>query len=110
MIGLRRGMTNQEILEKAIQKAIAGGWDWSKIWTGQDYILEYLIESPQTYIFNHDFAKSLWGKQETKPGIGKDYSGATGGYGQRITNHGWQYHLQQMVVADDPIKYLGENI
>jgi len=22
----------------------------------------------------------------------------------------WQYHLQQMVIAPDPIKYLGENI
>jgi hypothetical protein len=22
----------------------------------------------------------------------------------------WQYHLQQMVVADDPIAYLGEHI
>lgn len=25
-------------------------------------------------------------------------------------NIGWGYHLQQMVIAEDPIKYLGENI
>lgn len=29
---------------------------------------------------------------------------------QAFAQRGWQYHLQQMVIADDPIKYLGENI
>lgn len=36
-----------------------------------------------------------------------------GGYirkSYKRTNKGWQYHLQQMVIADDPIKYLGEHL
>ena len=27
-----------------------------------------------------------------------------------ILNRGWKHHLQQMVIADDPIAYLGENL
>lgn len=26
------------------------------------------------------------------------------------SHQGWQWHLQQMVIADDPIKYLGDTI
>jgi hypothetical protein len=101
-------MTNQEILEKAIQKAIAGGW---KPWWGDDrlevdetpYIKTYndIYDEPgfmefahEQVIFNHDFAKALWGEVPEK----------------RVYPYGWKQHLQRMVIADDPIKYLGEHI
>lgn len=111
-------MTNKQILQKAIQKAIDGGWtgchithstlekwvvtDTPKLciyWTtgGNAYF------HPYEFIFNHDFAKALWGDEGfTTTGLkcGK-YDGV-----QRF----WQYHLQQMVISEDPIKYLGENL
>jgi hypothetical protein len=33
-----------------------------------------------------------------------------GAYNDSPKEENWQHHLQQMVIADDPIKYLGENI
>lgn len=130
---------NIKVLEKAIQKAIDGGWKGTKFmplgggWLGDspkweikqpfsDVMVIYTtggvnnIEihiNTEHVIFNHDFAKALWGDREcnctpTKLNMSllheKDCPA-----GQRY-EAGWQYHLQQMVIADDPIKYLGENI
>lgn len=102
-------MTNKEILEKAIKLAIDGGWKGSDVlppavnegrqipdWTGIHYL-----------IFNHDFAKALWGEEV------KRWTGEPGHTGvSRITwsMPEWQIHLQQMVISDDPIKYLGDNM
>lgn len=91
-------MSNQQILEKAIQKALDGGWDITKVWDDPTYYeveddgiydsRDYYVKerlSAQEIIFNHQFAISLWGKKPLN-------------------------HLKQMVIAEDPIKYLGENI
>jgi hypothetical protein len=110
-------MTHQEILEKAIQKAIDGGWDaygWERFQPIQMYGVFAGFVNPDDntagslrtndIIFNHDFAKALWGE---------DYSGFSGHTkpGEKIEDlETWQYHLQQMVVADDPIAYLGEHL
>jgi hypothetical protein len=119
-------MTNQEILEKAIQKAISNGYPENKFKVGQDrgateeYIIyfgeagNYRYRSSYRLIFSHDFAKALWGEQETSSSTPEEhrgqYTGASGDYGAWVTKDGWQHHLQQMVIADNPIKYLGENI
>lgn len=102
-------MTDKEILEKAIQKAIDNGWDNSPIdsmeWSDNDGAWRYDAIGGEswhyqtdinTIIFSHDFAKALWG-ESTQQAYGPDFDG-------------WQYHLQQMVIDDDPIKHLGENI
>lgn len=96
-------MTNQQILEKAIQKAIDGGWKFyaevvankaSVIAQGEFYQYQY----PHTWIiFNHDFAKALWGEKTTEEW-------------DAWMIPDWQYHLMQMVIATDPIKYLGEHL
>jgi len=118
----------QKILEKAIEKAIDGGWkfkkymfdysypNFKKTWTG-DIILathEKGRAESVNYIeilFNHDFAKALWGepKASVSIAIGGSYVIPTEKPIQ-AGNFGWQYHLQQMVIADDPIKYLGANL
>lgn len=104
-------MTTAEILTKAIEKAIAGGWHkngYDTVVVGnrlniffhneckehrlEDFSKDY---SPADIIFNHDFAKALWPGQITGPGF----------FGPL-----WYFHLQQMVIADDPIEYLGDNI
>lgn len=118
-------MTNQEILTKAITLAIAGGWKqvllkpkmrhWNEngeLYYTNDWCVENdvddtpAIEFVNDIIFNHFFAKSLWGERyesfkvylnPKKPEV-------------YLIQKSWQGHLQQMVIANDPIKYLGENI
>lgn len=132
-------MTDQEILEKAIQKAIDGGWlpGWQDRrpivkWGAQyakDYeegegvmISGYHAKSNASMwffpikelIFNHDFAKALWG--EGKEVVLPELAGGTfihslgDNYSQPNPTCAWQYHLQQLVVAENPIRYLGGNL
>lgn len=131
-------MTNKEILEKAIQRAIDGGWYvkggkvtemhlipnggrgiWSQIYTWQretDSSLgtgTHIVGGLYDFIFNHDFAKALWGELTFNMEcrvchfIHELYDEHQ--FGLEI-DQPWKFHLQQMVIADDPIKYLGENI
>lgn len=97
------------IVAEAIEKAIAGGWDnkynfiESRGWSANE-LAQWLIETDHIYyvIFNHDFAKALW------PGVGKGI--VIKEKGNIIDANHWQYHLQQMVIAVDPIKYLSEHL
>ncbi len=130
-------MTNQQILETAIQKAIDNGWRGGKElnfggdWMGAPPKLEvtapFSPDSPrimcttggvdnrvQYYpptvaIFNHDFAKALWKDVDFDPTDTDLWEGD--GYTSALF-HGeaWQFHIQNMVIADDPIEYLGENL
>lgn len=115
-------MNDKKILEKAIKKAIENGWlDYGSL-EGIEFVsttantitlggwVEF-VEEGQTdearterdfnyreLIFSHDFAKALWGEQPTR----------IPAYSDAMEN--WQYHLQKMVIASEPIKYLGDNI
>lgn len=129
--------TNQEILEKAIQKAIDGGFSFSQIWStlepwwkyeilGGDEDIAFYSDtiSPNpwrmnfsTLIFNHDFAKALWGEEKLSGALNdgtefkdimKNRVGLAGGC--RLHMDAWEWHLMNMVIAKDPIKYLGEHI
>ena len=121
-------MVNAEILTKAIQKAIDGGWEQGKNLhvddTGSPFRMypESSLGSTHIYghdtsikeiIFNHDFAKALWGDWNIVE-TGRIYNadGSLDGAGTVTSFSGkiWQYHLQQMVIAEDPIKYLGEHL
>lgn len=98
-------MNNQEILEKAIQKAIDGGFNPTyEIYVSKQANLELPENKVFELIFNHDFAKALWGERD------EDRITIIGETDWRKWPLPWQYHLQQMVTAEDPIKYLGENI
>jgi hypothetical protein len=123
-------MTNEEILETAVQKAVDGGWKpgwrdrrpvtkWGAHY-GDDFdvgdgvqIIGHHARSSASFwffpikelLFDHRFAKSLWGEESSCPG---GYH-VTGGYCLDY-GHGWQYHLQMMVISDDPLKYLGEHM
>lgn len=128
-------MSNQEILEKAISKAIEGGWkaEFKKIGRDNDGYMQFGLTFPnggfknwfegsdsnhENIIFSHDFAKALWpdvlvlpdGEEidisKLRPGEIIEYKGKNIPYRRKA----WQYHLQQMVIAPDPIQYLGENI
>lgn len=103
-------MTDKEIAEKAIQKAVDGGYndhsvlykinnyDWQdhyrKGWFDwEDHVLV------TDFIFDHEFAKALWGEEwpENEPF-------------KKLNFPWWKEQLQRMVIADNMFKYLGENI
>ena len=90
-------MTNEQILKKAIEKAVKGGWDgdgWYEDW-GRDEIGKILFNYKNSWdveklIFSHDFAKAFF------PKVSHDND----------NDVPWQFNLQQMVLEKDPIKYL----
>lgn len=107
-------MTNQQILEKAIQKAIDGGWNKASNIEKVEYkdsmgvvVFSYYDSNvvgaydPYRIIFNHDFAKALW------PGnILLDEGGV-----KIVTKEPlWRHHLMMMVVDPDPLVYLSQHI
>lgn len=120
-------MTNQEILDKAFKQAFLNGWlpdefPYTKLERVEYYrgnTLLFHLRSKDTYgttfstalftqLFRHDFAKALWG----------DFFDPSNPIGEVPTDQrsfllnapAWQRHLMLMVIADDPIKYLGENL
>lgn len=110
-------MSNQEILERAIEKAIAGGFN-ETIATGWLIAFRQGVNDYYGLIFNHDFARAIWG--DTHDSKGWMYqsqsvdiaAGTILQHQQRIDIAGptYWYHLCRMVLADDPIAYLGANI
>lgn len=96
----------------AMTKALKNGWN------GKDGLQTLNTETAQEQdvnhiniiqlIFNHEFAKALWGEDERTYELhipfGRD------GLDIKYVSPKWQYHLQQMVVADDPVIYLGDNL
>ena len=109
-------MTNEQILKKAIEKAKKNGYksmiirDWlgKNFSVGNDYQrgchLYYSI------IFSHDFAKAFWGDRY----IGKgrlDFCVPQIGYEHKLVElYAWQHHLQQMVLEEEPLKYIEKHI
>jgi len=122
-------LTDKEILERAIQKAIDGGWkfkvylfeyeypNFKQTWNGNIIVATNKNGKAVTInyfelMFDHDFAKALWGEElhhETFI-VPKELSNRFAGTKDLDIKPIWQYHLQQMVISDNPIKYLGENL
>lgn len=106
-----------QVMSDAMGKAIKNGWKGSPL---IDNVKDYrkLLESKLLvdivyglnwyeliilYLPPHDFARALWGDEGfTTTGLKCSKHPGVSRY--------WQYQLQQMVIADDPVQYLGENI
>lgn len=107
-------VSSKEILEKAIQKAIDGGWsalNKDRMFLGR-FVDGDIVEANYNLIFNHDFAKALWGdswKEDCKTCGFTHYMYDKDQYDDEQADP-YIYHLQQMVIAQDPIKYLGEHL
>ena len=96
-------MTNQEIIKKAIEKASKNGFKLkNKHLEETSYGADYNIFS---IIFSHDFAKALFGEEIIKMSVG-DSMGIT----HQMLWKSYLYELQQMVISEDPIKYLGQYV
>lgn len=124
-------MSNEEILRKAIEKAVKNGWcfyedgDWVNTEHHEQFlfwITDYVnTKSPEAFriIFRHDFAKAFFGEnpdniearwEMIKKGgfTGFDNFNPDTLYSRRVPMNIWQYHLQQMVLSPDPIQYLAK--
>ena len=104
-------MTDAQKLQALITRAIEGGFDLGKC--GREMNFEHFLKGSDRdiyfspviamkgysygVIFNHQFAKALFG-EERMPWVASD-----------LRQHPpleWHYHLQQMVIADNPIDYM----
>ena len=87
-------MKNKQILQKATDRAFENGWgepykmDWGSE-EAKNLWLESILEHYYEVIFSHDFAKAFWGEELN---------------GWPPMN--WESHLQQMVLEEEPLKYI----
>lgn len=94
-------MTNREIVTLAIKKAEKNGYVLKLDIKNSHPILGYKINIPDV-IFSHKFAKALWGECRNPDG------------GPLCVTHNqdirdcktWEEHLQEMVLEENPLKYL----
>ena len=100
-------MTDDYILEKVIAKAVKNGWKspYASMFTSFPDIAEEFIDSEEylKFIYSHEFAKALWGSE----GIVID-TPTQKIYGSNVP--AWEWNLQQMVIAENPIQYMAEFI
>ena len=85
-------MTNEQILKKAIEKAVKGGYNkgkWAECMAMNGRSLEF--------IFQHNFAKAFWGEEENWGTLCGQMEG---------WNPLWRYNLQHLALEENPLKYL----
>lgn len=120
-------MTNEEILKRAIDKAYGEG-KFDDLFPNltvknddieiQEILQAYVrIKYAPIYIFSHEFAKAFFGETEVELAW-SDYKHNHKAFGGILdypyeegasisyTAKAHVYHLQQMVISEDPIKYL----
>ena len=90
-------MDEIEILTKAINKAQENGWTGLISPTKSMLMVTYPI-----IIFSHDFAKAFWGEDSITINIKEGISA----FPYLTSMIAWKYHLQQMVLESEPLKYL----
>lgn len=99
-------MTNEQILKKAIEKAEKNGW--IELFSRRELIIKPVLENKLPIfaiygiIFHHSFAKAFWGEEIEELDYFRIIDNMVAGYGLPS----WQYHLQQMVILEEPLKYL----
>jgi len=109
-------MTNEEILQKAIDKAIKNGLKERDLrrFLDIDESWDFAIFKKLHYsiIFSHDFAKCFWGEYSVCGSCGEKWEEACWCDRADVACIGeiknWQYHLQQLVILtdDEKFKYL----
>lgn len=130
MNGLKKGrMTRIQTLHLLLTQAQANGFDFrawylnniAAFWPGTDDAVSYLASGSRYFalVFSHEFARTFWKKGAQMHFVvpAASYS-RRNGQGQVVTINRkpftrrtikadvWKYHLRQMSVSDDPIRYL----
>lgn len=113
-------MTNAEVLKRAISIAVENGWKDEEglsfitiegsVFMNKSYTPPNILFDVKEILFDHSFAKAFWGEEPYyisesvyqhefhKNGKPKEMGITAGPF--------WQYHLQQMVLEENPIDYL----
>lgn len=114
----------RENLTKIIEKAINNGFKFSLNKDAEWYVRQHYegiviaiydgitdtLYPIDSVIFRHDFAKALWGEEYVCSDCGNPLRlPHPGSLGHAYTTHGWIFHLQQLVISEDRIKYLEEH-
>jgi len=113
-------LSDQEVLRKCVAKAVRNGWrrnlfsyhdyNFIKLYSNgtvkvlTDNVGSGVIFQLNELLFSHPFAKALWG--DSTPVLLKGMKGATH---KKLYLAGileYQFHLQEMVLAENPIDYL----
>lgn len=108
-------MNKEETLKRIIEKAVKNGFITDIDDSSLCFYTIY-IASKEYYnlIFSHDFAKAFWKSEDKRIKVGVQYNSTMGLLKSRGMLEGssnleeWQYYLQQMVLEEDPIKYLSK--
>ena len=110
-------MSNEEILRKAIEKAVGnklfmeGGFvrkleieePYIQVWWTNDR--KHDMETPKwKFIFSHSFAKAFWGDGRICYKVGNLTNYQFDKFVTAIPR--WQHHLQTMVLEKEPLLYL----
>ena len=113
-------MKDKEVLQKSIEIAMENGMSPKTIDKGAFFQIYWLnkgrggskldkvgfsMEDCYGVIFSHDFAKAFWKNDFWAAHISTPVGDNDNGLGMRMS-HRWQYHLQQMVLQENPINYL----
>ena len=122
-------MTRKETLHILISLAHANGFDFYRWylanivpeWPGTDEAVVHLTTEGRFYalVFSHEFARAFWRKGEQMQFVvpASTYS-RMNGKGQVVTINRkpftrrtikadvWKYHVRQMALSEDPIRYL----
>ena len=100
-------MISKEILEKVIIKAEKNGY--------KNPLTEFKVNKYyELIIFSHDFAKAFWGEEvictetlEPPKKVGHcECILSQDAYTNCDMLEKWEYHLQQMILEKEPLKYL----
>jgi hypothetical protein len=92
-----------DVLSKSLDKAKQKGYKSSFDFT---YEKGRIIDGKTYYaiIFDKDFCKAIWSDEKTF----LSFSGLHQHLGENVVL--WKWHLRNMVVSDNPIKYLEDNL
>ena len=121
-------MTHQEILEKAWEVATERAWEFDNLDKWQtiavrktdtvmnnwyQFIFTHdnmsLIIDAERIIYSHDFAKALWPTHIHAGTVTKSFT-CKRCRESALDIECYKRMLQKMVIADDPIEYLGEHL
>jgi hypothetical protein len=121
-------MTDTEIFKTAVEKAMHHGWRYgygvdgdyqTAGWTLYDILNEYSPTGDAwdndyfKIIFSHEFAQAFFGQWQ-KPDLPKgiQINGSFVSVGDVRINGltKWEYHLQQMALKKEPLKYLERHL
>jgi len=91
---ISKALERYKILRKSVEKAKKNGF---KIRDLNEVLYDI---SYNDIIFSHDFAKAFWGEESVNE-IGNPCD-----HLDETEDSCWRYHLQKMVVEENPLKYL----